>query len=154
LAAELGPAATAEAKASRLDELAASPWDAARLAAEFDRLQDNADATPAVMAACLRRLRRRVLLGVIARDVSGVASLAEVVGTMTALAELAVQRALAVHAHDLAKAFGVPASPQGAAQDLLVIAMGKGGGGELNVSSDLDLVFVYDEEGATQAVGE
>jgi glutamate-ammonia-ligase adenylyltransferase len=48
----------------------------------------------------------------------------------------------------------VPLSAQGTPQDLLVVAMGKGGGGELNVSSDLDLVFVYDEDGGTGAHGE
>jgi len=153
LAAELGPSASAEPKEQWVAEVAAAPWDAARLEAEFDRLLGNIDATPASIGGCLRRLRRRVLLGVIARDVAGIAPLAEVVATMTALAELAVRRVLVVHAHDLAAAFGVPASPQGVAQDLLVVAMGKGGGGELNVSSDLDLVFVYDEEGTTRPVG-
>jgi glutamate-ammonia-ligase adenylyltransferase len=154
LGAELGANAPSDARLARLAELAAAPWDATRLAAEFERLQPAADPTPAALASTLRRLRRRALLGVVARDVAGVAPLAEVVATMTALAELAVQRALAVHARDLARTHGVPASGAAAPQDLLVVAMGKGGGGELNVSSDLDLVFAYDEEGQTMPLGE
>ncbi|HUL65562.1 MAG TPA: bifunctional [glutamate--ammonia ligase]-adenylyl-L-tyrosine phosphorylase/[glutamate--ammonia-ligase] adenylyltransferase [Burkholderiaceae bacterium] len=156
LGAELGHGADGPAKQQLLREYAATPWTAQRLAAELDRLLGPGamEPTPEMLAAGLRRLRRRALLGVIARDTAGVAPLSEVVGSMTALAELAVQRALAVHARDLARAFGVPQSATGAAQDLLVVAMGKGGGGELNVSSDLDLVFVYDEEGTTRAFGE
>ena len=154
LRAELGPAASYAAKEERLRAYAAAPWTAERLAAELEQLLGSADQTPAVLGACLRRLRRRALLGVIARDVGGVAPLAEVVASMTALAELSVQRAVAEHGRELARAFGVPTSAAGEPQDLLVVAMGKGGGCELNVSSDLDLVFVYDEEGATRPQGD
>ncbi len=42
-------------------------------------------------------------------------------------------------------------SADGVPQDLLIVGMGKLGGGELNVSSDIDLVFVYDEDGTTRA---
>src|SRR5882672_2221998 len=125
LGAELGPAATAAAKQERLRDYARAPWDATRLATELDLLLGGRDASGEVLAIGLRRLRRRALLGVIARDVGGVASLAEVVATMTALAELAVQRALHVHARELAAVFGVPASAAGVPQDLLVVAMGK-----------------------------
>ena len=101
------------------------------------------------LAVALRRLRRRVLLTLIARDTTGRAELAEVVATMTALAELAVQSAVAASAHELAAQHGVPIGAEGAPQDLLVVGMGKLGGGELNVSSDIDLIFVYDEDGET-----
>src|SRR5262249_249148 len=113
LSAELGAGATVDAKVERLAGLAASAWDMSRLEIEFERLRGGRPLTPEVVAACLRKLRRHVLLGVIARDISGIAPLAEVVGTMTALAELAVQRALAVHAQELAMAFGVPTSAAG-----------------------------------------
>ena len=72
----------------------------------------------------LRTLRNRVLLRVMARDLSGRASLEEVCGTMTDLAEVAIERVLGD-------------------EELLVIGMGKLGGRELNVSSDVDLVFLY-----------
>jgi glutamate-ammonia-ligase adenylyltransferase len=72
----------------------------------------------------LRRLRSRVLLRVMARDLCGLADLDEVCGTMSELAELSIAAALQE-------------------KDLIVVAMGKLGGRELNVSSDIDLVFVH-----------
>jgi [glutamine synthetase] adenylyltransferase / [glutamine synthetase]-adenylyl-L-tyrosine phosphorylase len=72
----------------------------------------------------LRELRNRVLLRVMARDLAGRAALDEVCATMSDLAELAVAKAL----ND---------------ESLVVVAMGKLGGRELNVSSDIDLVFLY-----------
>ena len=71
--------------------------------------------------------------------------------TTTALAELALGSALSLHARELARAHGVPFSADDVPQDLLVVGMGKLGGGELNVSSDIDLVFVYDRDGTTRA---
>jgi [glutamine synthetase] adenylyltransferase / [glutamine synthetase]-adenylyl-L-tyrosine phosphorylase len=73
----------------------------------------------------LRELRNRVLLRVMARDLSGRADLEEVCATMSDLAEVALSRAVA-------------------GTDLIVVGMGKLGGRELNVSSDIDLVFLYD----------
>jgi glutamate-ammonia-ligase adenylyltransferase len=76
----------------------------------------------------LRRLRARVLLRVMARDLSARADLEEVCGAMSDLAELSIAAALA-HLK---------------CEDLVVVGMGKLGGRELNVSSDIDLVFLYD----------
>ncbi len=122
-------------------------WPAARMARELGVV---APETPERVAADLRRLRRRVIASLVVRDATGACGLPEVVSTTTALAELAVQRAVAVHARDLAEVHGVPTSEAGEPQDLLVIGMGKLGGGELNVSSDIDLIFVYDEDGETR----
>jgi glutamate-ammonia-ligase adenylyltransferase len=97
----------------------------------------------------LRRLRQRVLLRVMARDLAGRADLAEVCGTMSDLAELALQVALE-HANAALRAeFGTPRSPAGDVQQLVIVGMGKLGGRELNVSSDVDLVLVYPEDGET-----
>jgi len=153
LAAETSVDSTPALRLERLHALAAEPWSRSRLVSEFDALPADGDDEEQSIARRLRWLRRRVLLAVAARDIAGVAPLAEVVGTVTALAELAVERALQVHARALARRHGVPLAA-GTPQDLLVVAMGKGGGGELNVSSDLDLVFVYDEDGETGAHGE
>jgi glutamate-ammonia-ligase adenylyltransferase len=97
----------------------------------------------------LRRLRNRVLLRVMARDLSGQAGLDEVCGTMTDLAEVAIATALDWAEPRLRAELGTPRSSAGRAQELLVVGMGKLGGRELNVSSDIDLVFVYPEEGET-----
>ncbi|MDL1863483.1 bifunctional [glutamate--ammonia ligase]-adenylyl-L-tyrosine phosphorylase/[glutamate--ammonia-ligase] adenylyltransferase, partial [Betaproteobacteria bacterium PRO7] len=164
LAVELGAHADDAAKAAHLRELAAAPWPRERIEAALDallpRIQSGVGADAGAedfaekLAVALRRVRRQVLLAAIARDLGGAAPLAEVVGAMTALAEVAVQRAVAAHARALARVHGVPTSREGVPQDLLVVAMGKGGGGELNVSSDLDLIFVYDEDGETRPGGE
>jgi len=104
-----------------------------------------------VLAAELRRLRRRVFLHTLCRDLTGRADLAEVVGTVTQLAETALSAAVAFHARQIAAVSGDPIGAEsGAPQPFIVIGMGKLGGRELNVSSDVDLVFVYPEEGDTQ----
>jgi len=105
---------------------------------------------PAELAAALRGLRQRVYLATLLRDLTGRADLAEVCATTTRLAEVAVRSAVTAHARWLAEVHGEALDEaDGAAQQLLVIGMGKLGGGELNVSSDIDLVFVYPGEGAT-----
>ncbi len=154
LAVELGSGATDARRLERLCELAAQPWSRQRLNAEYEALATVGDDEEEALARRLRRLRRRVMLALAARDIAGVAELTEVVGTVTALAEVGVEQALQLHARLLAQRHGVPLAADGTPQDLLVVAMGKGGGGELNVSSDLDLVFVYDEDGETGAHGE
>ena len=97
----------------------------------------------------LRRLRQRVLLRVMARDLAGLADLGEVCGTMSDLADESITAALDWAEASLASEFGRPYGADGAAQRLVVVAMGKLGGRELNVSSDVDLVFLYPEEGET-----
>ena len=110
---------------------------------------DAADtASPEALAAALRRLRQRVMLRVIARDLAGLADLTEVMRTVSALADLTVARARDAHHAWLAERHGEPmGSDSGLPQRLLVVGMGKLGGRELNVSSDVDLVFVYPEDG-------
>ncbi|HMN80850.1 MAG TPA: bifunctional [glutamate--ammonia ligase]-adenylyl-L-tyrosine phosphorylase/[glutamate--ammonia-ligase] adenylyltransferase [Burkholderiaceae bacterium] len=97
----------------------------------------------------LRRTRSLAMMAIIERDLRGAASLEEVCEAMTALAELATGRAMRTAAAELAQRHGTPLDEAGQPQDLLTVAMGKGGGCELNVSSDLDVVFVFREEGET-----
>lgn len=94
-------------------------------------LEGAAGDDEAALRRRLRRLRQRVFLRTMARDLDGRADLAEVCGVMSELAEQAIRCAL-----DWA---GRP--------DLVVVAMGKLGGRELNVSSDIDLVFLHPEDG-------
>jgi glutamate-ammonia-ligase adenylyltransferase len=105
-------------------------------------------ADAAALARQLRKLRQAVMLRIIARDLSGRAGLGEVLATVSALAEETTCAALAFHEQALAAEFGSPHGRHGR-QRLHVIAMGKLGGGELNVSSDIDLIFAYPEDGET-----
>ena len=128
---------------------------AATVAARFDwpaaqREIDAARSSPDELDRTLRVLRRRLFLHTMLRDLTGAADLGEVVGAVTTLAERSIEAAVACHASALADAHGAPRGAAGGdAQSLIVIGMGKLGGGELNVSSDVDLVFVYPEEGET-----
>ncbi len=120
-------------------------WGSAR--GELSR--EIAAGDPARLAATLRALRRRVYLHTLARDLTGRAELAEVCINMTTLAEAATRAAVALHHAILAALHGEPRDEHGGAQQLVVIGMGKLGGAELNVSSDVDLVFAYPESGET-----
>ena len=102
------------------------------------------------LARALRRLRARVMVRLIARDLGGLASLEEVLETTTALAEVSIGHALARLDGWLASRHGSPVgAASGRRQELHVVGMGKLGGSELNASSDVDLVYVYPEEGET-----
>ncbi|MDO8813383.1 MAG: bifunctional [glutamate--ammonia ligase]-adenylyl-L-tyrosine phosphorylase/[glutamate--ammonia-ligase] adenylyltransferase [Gallionella sp.] len=102
------------------------------------------------LARAVRRLRKQVMVKLILRDLNGLADLNEVMHAMTALAEICVQQAQSCLMQTLQAQFGTPLGKSGATpQELLVIGMGKLGGGELNVSSDIDLIFIYPEDGET-----
>jgi len=98
----------------------------------------------------LRKLRQRVLLRTICRDLNGLADLQEVMNTTSQLAECAISTAIDYLNAWQVEAHGQPVDAQGHPQGLIVIGMGKLGGGELNVSSDIDLIFAYESEGSTQ----
>ena len=97
----------------------------------------------------LRKLRQQVMLRIISRDLGHLADLTEVVSTVTALAEQTLASALGFYETSLREAYGDPRDSNGDPQKLHIVAMGKLGGGELNVSSDIDLIFVYPEQGET-----
>jgi [glutamine synthetase] adenylyltransferase / [glutamine synthetase]-adenylyl-L-tyrosine phosphorylase len=100
----------------------------------------------------MRRLRNLVICTLIERDLRGTADLAEVVGTMTAFADFAIRTHLAALMDDLVAIHGMPVGEEsGVEQQMIVLGMGKLGGGELNVSSDIDLIFCYPEDGDTRA---
>ncbi|MFA6972251.1 MAG: bifunctional [glutamate--ammonia ligase]-adenylyl-L-tyrosine phosphorylase/[glutamate--ammonia-ligase] adenylyltransferase, partial [Gallionella sp.] len=102
------------------------------------------------LARAVRRLRKQVMVKLILRDLNGLGDLNEVMQAMTALAEIVVQQAQVCLMESLQTQFGAPIGEVNkTVQELLVIGMGKLGGGELNVSSDIDLIFVYAEDGET-----
>src|SRR5258706_6003718 len=113
LAREVDPASAARA-----------PFSATEMAQALSASDSDDEAS---FKRRLRRLRRRVLLRTMARDLGGLADLAEVCATTSELADLTIRAALR-WLHD---------------EQLIVVAMGKLGGRELNVSSDIDLVFVH-----------
>jgi len=98
----------------------------------------------------LRRLRNLVVCTLIEKDLTGSADLDEVVTVMSRFADFTVQTALAAITRDMQAQFGIPVSENsGEAQELIVLGMGKLGGMELNISSDIDLIFIYGDDGET-----
>ncbi len=99
--------------------------------------------------SALRRLRHRAMAHLVLRDLGGLAPLAEIVECMTLLADVTTNFALDHYHRQLVASYGEPLDKAGQPQRLLVIGMGKLGGRELNVSSDVDYIFVYPEDGDT-----
>jgi len=141
--------------AEQAGSLAAGPITRERLDARLDALCAQAGGMPGMpltdeqLKKALRQLRIETICAVMERDLARVADVGEVTGTMTDLAEVAIQRALAVLGADLEALFGEPRGPNGERLTLGVVGMGKLGGRELNVSSDIDLIFVYEDDGET-----
>ncbi len=123
------------------------PFDAAAMRSFIERQPPDGEDG---LKRALRQLRQRVMLRVLLRDLSGRAPLAEVVACMSDLAEISLGYALARLNAWLEQQHGTPMA-NGRRQELIVVGMGKLGGRELNVSSDIDLIFVYPEEGETVA---
>ncbi len=99
----------------------------------------------------LRWLRSHVMARIIVRDLNGLADLQEVMRTTTQLAECVLNSAIDYLNTWLVDVYGQPMDAQGYPQSLIVIGMGKLGGRELNVSSDIDLIFAYESEGETES---
>jgi glutamate-ammonia-ligase adenylyltransferase len=108
-----------------------------------------AGASRATVAATLRRAKRVVALATALADIGGTWNLARVTGTLSAFAEAALGAAVAhlLAAGQASGALRLP-HPDDPERDcgFTVLGMGKLGGGELNYSSDIDLVLLYDPE--------
>ncbi len=100
----------------------------------------------------LRRLRQRTMLRLIYRDINGLADLDEVVSTISALADFVLTAALNFHHPQVADKFALSAAALASdAAQLVIVGMGKLGAHELNVSSDIDLIFVHAADGEANA---
>lgn len=97
----------------------------------------------------LRRWRRAELTRIAWRDLAGWASLPETLVDLSNAADRALRSAQEFAWSTLVARHGPPATAKPEAQRLMIIAMGKLGGQELNFSSDVDLVFLFDAHGET-----
>jgi glutamate-ammonia-ligase adenylyltransferase len=114
------------------------------------------DAARPAVAALLRQVKRQAALLIAAADLTGQWSLAEVTGALTALAEATIDYACAHLLREAAKR-GELRLPRASLRDpravakgsgLVVLGMGKLGARELNYSSDIDLMVLYDPDAA------
>ena len=104
-------------------------------------------------AVFLARFKRREYLRITLRDVLNLASLSDTCVELSNLADVLIERALRLCAVKLENAYGIPqwSDDTGHSQParMTALAMGKLGGQELNYSSDIDLIFLYDHDGET-----
>ena len=100
----------------------------------------------------LRVLRQLVLERLVVLDTEHNAPLQTITQSMTWLAEFSLDKALQEALARVDLRHGAPLTEKGTRAELWVVGMGKLGAAELNVSSDIDLVYVFDEDGQTQGI--
>jgi glutamate-ammonia-ligase adenylyltransferase len=130
-------------------ELLADSWPQVlgqRVAARIDACHDEHQ-----LKKVLRRVRQREILRIAWRDLAGWAALPETLEDLSELADACIVAALSKLAAWQAAETPAPLGEDGRPAPLLVLAMGKLGAGELNFSSDVDLIFTYpDADSAPQ----
>ncbi|MFL6577420.1 MAG: bifunctional [glutamate--ammonia ligase]-adenylyl-L-tyrosine phosphorylase/[glutamate--ammonia-ligase] adenylyltransferase [Povalibacter sp.] len=111
---------------------------------------EEAGASEAEWMSCLRRFRRRHMVRIAWRDIAGWADLDETLRELSELADTCIAFAYQRMYDMLVARYGTPLGETSKqAQPMLILGMGKLGARELNYSSDIDLVFLYPEEGQT-----
>ncbi|WP_273428157.1 bifunctional [glutamate--ammonia ligase]-adenylyl-L-tyrosine phosphorylase/[glutamate--ammonia-ligase] adenylyltransferase [Chitinibacter tainanensis] len=124
----------------------AAPFDRAAMQAWLACQQWDSDES---LGLVLRRLRQAVMARLIVRELNQLSDLTEAMHTVSDLAEVAVETAVSWVSQP-SERYGQPIGEEtGTVQELIVVGMGKLGGRELNVSSDIDLIFIYPEDGET-----
>jgi glutamate-ammonia-ligase adenylyltransferase len=104
------------------------------------------------LAGRLRRFRRREMVRIAWRDLTGSADLAATTSELSDLAEACLDQGLAwLYARQCAEQ-GAPRQADGEPMELVVLALGKLGARELNFSSDVDLIFAFPANGNTQGI--
>ena len=120
--------------------------------------RDSAVATPAPLLTAdnrdawqglLRRYRLAESARMVWRDVMGLDDVADTLAASTRLAEQCLQLGLDALEAEFAQRFGQVRAADGSVQRLVVFGLGKLGGGELNFSSDVDLVYAYEHDGVS-----
>ena len=117
-----------------------------------EQLQAEVDAAfedSAVLRA-FRRFRQRQVLRIGTNDIIRDRSLEEITRDISRVADAALEVALNTALRQVSKRFGQPQTSSGQPVRCVILAFGKHGGEELNYSSDIDLMFIYDEEGSTR----
>ena len=116
-----------------------------------DFLEPEASSPPSPLA--LARFRRRMLLRILVRDVLRMGTLSDIAAELSNLSDAVLESAYQGVRRELVARHGIPlyVDHDGEAREcqFVVISLGKLGGKELNYSSDIDLMFVYSDNGFT-----
>ncbi len=149
------PTASADAAHSRFVQrirrryAAELPWlpPGAPGCAEITALVQHLQTNGRDLCSALRVARQLVLERLAVLDIEQAAPLEAVTRSMTALAEATLELALAQAQADADERHGPPLNAQGRRTEMWIVGMGKLGARELNVSSDIDLIYVYENDG-------
>ncbi len=95
----------------------------------------------------LRRFRHEEMLRIIWRDLVGVASVDETLMGLSTMADACIELASQWAHESVSERYGTAVDADGQAMRMMVLGMGKLGGQELNVSSDIDLIYIYPRAG-------
>ncbi|MDF7671299.1 bifunctional [glutamate--ammonia ligase]-adenylyl-L-tyrosine phosphorylase/[glutamate--ammonia-ligase] adenylyltransferase [Orbaceae bacterium ESL0721] len=98
----------------------------------------------------IRQFRRLILMRIAWSQLTNSSTTTETLTQLSALAELLLLKVRDILYKQSCQEWGTPCDEEGKPQPLLILGMGKLGGGELNFSSDIDLIFTYPEQGETQ----
>ncbi|OJV90594.1 MAG: hypothetical protein BGO43_06105 [Gammaproteobacteria bacterium 39-13] len=98
----------------------------------------------------LRRFRHKAISRIIWRELLSLCTFAQHLEELSALADVCVQLTVDYLYQQLIQEWGIPCNEKNEGQHFVVLAVGKLGASELNLSSDIDLIFTYPEEGMTQ----
>lgn len=125
-----------------------SAWNEQHIAALFaSTAQCNSDSE---LDACLRRLRQKAMIRLIWRDLNRLDSMQHITAELSRFADNTLSITANYHYRALQALHGTPIGREsGQAQPFMVLGMGKLGAGELNISSDIDLIFTFPEGGET-----
>jgi glutamate-ammonia-ligase adenylyltransferase len=133
---------------AELGLLPPGPPSHATLAAAFQALRARGDD----LSTALRVLRQIVMERLIVLDCDQQAPLDTITAAVTELAEFTLDQACMAAQAQLDATHGAPQGPPGQRAHLWILGMGKLGARELNVSSDIDLIYIYDHDGETAGV--
>jgi glutamate-ammonia-ligase adenylyltransferase len=117
-----------------------------------DLLQAEVDAAfeDSALLRAFPRFRQRQILRIGTNDIIRDRPLEEITRDISRVADAALEVALSTALRHVGSRFGEPLTTFGQPARCVILAFGKHGGEELNYSSDIDLMFLYDEEGATR----
>jgi len=116
-----------------------SPPSAGQLASGIERTG---------LDCALRQFRNREMMRLIWRDLNELAPVDDILSDLSTLADVCLQAAVNFHSQVYEGKNGIPRNPEGQPQKIIVIGLGKLGGRELNLSSDIDIIFCYPNQGS------
>ena len=105
----------------------------------------------------LARFRRRELMRIFLRDIRRLATIAEITDEISTLADAILEHALRLARQELDNRYGQPLATDARGRktpaEFCIVSLGKLGSRELNYSSDIDLLFIYSDDGMTSGSG-